>query len=624
MKPVVHFEKWKEVYAPNPAMLRHSLVSEGYKVLQWCDQPGKIIAKHKYHVEKSFWVISGQLEITVEDAGVFILEAGDRNFIPAETYHSARVLSSEPVIYLVGEKIVVEEAAEVIEEIMEPKAVEQTREVEEVSMSKKAKTLGELKESDYEFRSVKDEMRANLIKKLQSGEKLFEGILGYEESVIPGIINAVLSKHNIILLGLRGQAKSRIIRQLTEFLDEEMPIIAGSEINDNPLEPLSAYGKSQIEEHGDETPIDWVTRDNRFVEKLATPDVTIADIIGDVDPIKAAKGGHLLSDELTMYFGLLPRANRGIFAMNELPDLAGKIQVGLFNIMQEGDVQIKGFPVRLPLDVMLVFSANPEDYTARGKIITPLKDRIGAEVMTHYPKELQLGVSITNQEAWTKREGFENFKLEIPEYISEIIEQIAFEARDDQRVDKRSGVSQRFPITVLEAIVSNAERRALITGEKKLVPRISDVYAALPAMTGKMELEYEGEQIGAEKLAKDLIKRASGVIFEGFFLGIDFEPAVRWFDEGNKILLSETASAEECFMLLESVPELIESTMTPLALDKDDKANIVSACEFVLEGLYAHNKISRTEDGGFEANTKAKRDRRGMIYEDLTDLDSFN
>lgn len=486
------------------------------------------------------------------------------------------------------------------------------------------KTLGELKEGGYQTRSVKDEMRGNLIEKLRTGEKLFRGILGYEESVIPSIVNAILSKHNIILLGLRGQAKSRIIRELTGFLDDQMPIIAGSEVNDNPLDPLSAFGRSQIELHGDETKIDWVTQENRFVEKLATPDVTIADIIGDIDPIKAAKGGHLLSDELTMHFGLLPRANRGIFAMNELPDLAGKIQVGLFNIMQEGDVQIKGYPVRLPLDVMLVFSANPEDYTARGKIITPLKDRIGAEIQTHYPKELQLGVSITKQEAWTERDGFEGFNLEIPEFISEIIEQIAFEARDDQRVDKRSGVSQRFPISVLEAIVSNAERRALMTGENKLVPRISDVYAALPAMTGKMELEYEGEQIGAEKLAKDLIKRAAGVIFEGFFLGIDFTPAIQWFNDGGKILLSDTASADECMILLDSVPQLIDSTLTPLALDKDDKAQIVSACEFVLEGLYAENKISRSEDGGFEATTKAKKDRRGMIYEDLTDLDSFN
>ncbi|MDH3493940.1 MAG: magnesium chelatase, partial [Acidobacteriota bacterium] len=412
--------------------------------------------------------------------------------------------------------------------------------------------------------------------------------------------------------------------QLADLLDEEMPIIAGSEVNDDPFKPLSKYGRTQLELHGDDTKIDWVTSEQRFVEKLATPDTTIADIIGDVDPIKAAKGGHLLSDELTMHFGLLPRANRGIFAMNELPDLAGKIQVGLFNIMQEGDVQIKGYPIRMPLDLLLVFSANPEDYTARGKIITPLKDRIGSEIQTHYPEDIGLGTTITEQEAWTKR-GFPNeTTLEIPNFISEIIEQIAFEARDDSRVDKRSGVSQRFPITVTESLVSNAERRAIITGEKKLVPRISDIYAALPAMTGKMELEYEGEQIGAEKLARDLIKRASGVIFEGFFLGIDFSPAIAWFDNGNKVLLSDTASAEECFLLLESVPDLIDSTLTPLALDKEDKANVVSACEFVLEGLYAENKISRSDDGGFEAVTKAKKDRKGMIYEDLTDLEGYN
>jgi magnesium chelatase subunit I len=488
----------------------------------------------------------------------------------------------------------------------------------------KAVTLGELKASGYAARSVKDELRANLIKKLKSGEKLFQGILGYEESVIPQLVNGILSKHNLILLGTRGQAKSRIIRQLTELLDEEIPIIAGSEVNDNPLAPLSAYGRQQIDLHGDETKIDWVKRENRFVEKLATPDVTIADIIGDVDPIKAAKGGHLLSDELTIHFGLLPRANRGIFAINELPDLAGKIQVGLFNIMQEGDVQIKGYPVRLPLDVMLIFSANPEDYTARGKIITPLKDRIGAEIMTHYPKDIGLGASITRQEAWVKRDDFEGFTVEIPDFIAETVEQIAFEARDDQRIDKRSGVSQRFPITALESAVSNAERRALLTNESEIVPRISDIYAALPSMTGKMELEYEGEQIGATRLAKDLIKRACGVTFEGFFLGIDFAPTIRWFDEGNKILLSETASAEECVYLLKSVPELIESTLVPLEFGRGEKAKLVAACEFVLEGLYAQNKISRNEEGGFEAVTKAKRDRRGMIYEDFTDIEGYN
>jgi len=485
---------------------------------------------------------------------------------------------------------------------------------------RKERTLGELRSSGYAVRGVKDEMRVNLIAKMRSGERLFPGIIGYEDTVIPQLINAILSKHNIILLGLRGQAKSRILRQLTELLDEEIPIIAGSEINDNPFAPLSAYGRQQVELHGDETKIDWVTRENRFVEKLATPDVTIADIIGDLDPIKAAKGGHLLSDELTIHFGLLPRANRGIFAINELPDLAGKIQVGLFNIMQEGDVQIKGYPVRLPLDVVLVFSANPEDYTARGKIITPLKDRIGAEIHTHYPENVQLSAAITGQEAWTERGS----AVQIPDFIGEIIEQIAFEARDDQRVDKRSGVSQRFSITALESVVSNAERRSLMTGESVIVPRISDIYAALPAMTGKMELEYEGEQIGATRLAKDLIKRASGVIFEGFFLGIDFEPAVQWFEQGNKLLLSDTASADECIGLLESVPDLIDSALVPLDFSRKDLAKVVSACEFVLEGLYAQNKISRNEDGGFEAVTKAKRDRRGMIYEDLTDLEGYN
>src|SRR5712692_1002649 len=289
----------------------------------------------------------------------------------------------------------------------------------------RAGTLGELKASDFKSVSVKDEMRANLICKLKRHERLFPGIVGYDETVVPQLINAILSKHNLILLGLRGQAKSRIIRQLTNLLDDAIPIIKGSEVNDNPFHPISAYGRQMLELHGDSAHIEWVDRDARFVEKLATPDVTIADIIGDVDPIKAAKGGHLLSDELTIHYGLLPRANRGIFAINELPDLAGKIQVGLFNIMQEGDVQIKGYPVRLPLDVMLVFSANPEDYTARGKIITPLKDRIGSEVQTHYPRDLELGMAITEQEAWVARE---KLPVAVPDFVAEIVERVAFEA----------------------------------------------------------------------------------------------------------------------------------------------------------------------------------------------------
>jgi len=489
------------------------------------------------------------------------------------------------------------------------------------------KTLGELKQSGYETVSVKDELRLNLIQKLSAGEKLFPGIVGYDETVIPQLVNAILARHNIILLGLRGQAKSRIIRQLTDLLDERIPIIAGSEVNDDPFNPISAYGRQTLALHGDLTHIDWVNRGSRFVEKLATPDVTIADIIGDVDPIKAAKGGHLLSDELTIHYGLLPRANRGIFAINELPDLAGKIQVGLFNIMQEGDVQIKGYPVRLPLDVMLVFSANPEDYTARGKIITPLKDRIGTEIVTHYPSELQTAVEITRQEAWTKRtflDSVQDGELLVPEFIRELVEQIAFEARDDSRVDKHSGVSQRMPITVIESLLSNAERRALITGEEEIVPRISDVYAAIPSMTGKMELEYEGEQVGATRIAKDLIKRAAGEIFEGYFVGIDFAETVQWFEQGNNLRLADTASHDECRSLLDAVPELIETAVIPFEFNESDTPQLVSACEFVLEGLYAQNKISRNEEGGYTAVTKAKKDRRGMIYDDLTETGKYS
>src|SRR5213082_2104515 len=300
------------------------------------------------------------------------------------------------------------------------------------SAHSRQRTLGELKRiPDFDprgaSRSVKDELRRNLLRAIEKGETLFPGVHGYEDTVVPQIVNALLSRHNFILLGLRGQAKSRILRGLVNLLDPELPVVAGCEINDDPLKPICRACREKIVADGDNTPISWMPRDNRFVEKLATPDVTMADIIGDVDPIRAARGGRDLSDELTIHYGLLPRANRGIFAINELPDLAGKIQVGLFNIMQEGDVQIKGYPVRLPLDVMLVFSANPEDYTARGKIITPLKDRIGAEVSTHYPSELQLGVEITKQEAWTVREGLEG-TLHVPDFIRELVEQIAFEA----------------------------------------------------------------------------------------------------------------------------------------------------------------------------------------------------
>jgi len=346
--------------------------------------------------------------------------------------------------------------------------------------------------------SVKNEIRRNLLCAIQRGETLFPGVHGYEDTVIPQIVNALLSRHNFILLGLRGQAKSRILRGLIQLLDPEIPVIAGCEINDNPMRPICRSCRERLAAEGDNTSLAWLPRDQRYVEKLATPDVTIADLIGDVDPIRAARGGRDLSDELTIHYGLLPRANRGIFAINELPDLAGKIQVGLFNIMQEGDIQIKGYPLRLPLDVLLVFTANPEDYTARGKIITPLKDRIGAEVRTHYPSTIQEGMTITNQEAWMERDT--EIKVDVPQYLREAIEEIAFQAREDKRVDRRSGVSQRLPITTLENVVSSAEQRSARLGETHTVARVTDLYAALPAITGKLELEYEGELKGPKRL----------------------------------------------------------------------------------------------------------------------------
>src|SRR5688572_3706026 len=363
------------------------------------------------------------------------------------------------------------------------------------------KTLGELRRVTPAGagENVKDEMRRNLIATLRAGGKLFPGVLGYEETVLPKITNAILSRHNMILLGLRGQAKSRLLRALTTLLDPQLPTVAGCEIHDDPFRPLCRRCRDLVAERGDETPIAHLSPDDRYVEKLATPDVTIADINGDVDPIRAARGGHDLSSELTMHYGLLPRAHRGIFALNELPDLAGRIQVGLFNILQEGDVQIKGYPIRMALDVCMVFTANPEDYTARGKIITPLKDRIGSEIRTHYPPTVEQGVAITQQEAWTQR----GTSVRVPRFIREVVEGVAFAARRDKKIDRRSGVSQRLPISALENTISNAERRCLKAGETPVVPRVSDVYAALPSLTGKFELEYEGELMGAESVARE-------------------------------------------------------------------------------------------------------------------------
>jgi magnesium chelatase subunit I len=457
---------------------------------------------------------------------------------------------------------------------------------------------------------VRDEIRANLIGRLErggDGDTLFPGILGYDDTILPQIVNALLARHDFILLGLRGQAKTRILRTLVNFLDELVPVVAGSEVNDDPFSPISKYAKDRIAELGDRTPIAWLERSQRYVEKLATPDVTIADIIGDVDPIKAARGGHLLSDELTMHFGLLPRANRGIFAINELPDLSGKVQVGLFNIMQEGDVQIKGYPVRLPLDVLLAFTANPEDYTARGKIITPLKDRIGSEVVTHYPRTVELGMAITTQEAWVDRQARH---VLVPDFILELVERIAFEARLDRRVDKRSGVSQRLPISVLENAVSNAERRALLAREPEVVPRVSDVYSAAPSITGKLELEYEGELVGGEIIARELIRRAAGATLQERLDDLDVERVVAWFDGGGVLRLTgeEPAPAGlKGFGVVDGLMDLIRAMNLP---DQDRAGVVYAACELVLEGLAAMKRISRNEDASWSRVRPEKR-RRG-------------
>jgi magnesium chelatase subunit I len=468
------------------------------------------------------------------------------------------------------------------------------------------RTLGELRRSDFsaerlKTRRVKDELRDNLIRKLRSGDTIFPGIVGYDDTVVPQIINAILSRHNFILLGLRGQAKSRILRALTVLLDEHLPYVAGCEIHDDPYSPICKRCRELIAEQGDATPIAYLTADERYVEKLATPDVTIADLIGDIDPIKAARGGHQLSSELTVHYGLLPRANRGIFAINELPDLAGKIQVGLFNIMQEGDVQIKGYPVRLPLDVALVFSANPEDYTARGKIITPLKDRIGSEIRTHYPATIEEGISITSQEAWTTRDGH---KLVVPKYVQEVVERIAFCAREDKKIDKRSGVSQRLPISCMENAISNAERRAIRNKEKMAVPRVGDVYAAMPAITGKLELEYEGEMKGADIVVRELIRSAIAKTFDQYFETTQFQPVVQWFDLGGEIKFGDTERCADSVETLRGIQGLLEQ-LAPLGVGAKDAAELtVSAAEFVLEGLYAHKRIGRTEERGFVAGEK--------------------
>ncbi|MCX6143667.1 MAG: sigma 54-interacting transcriptional regulator [Ignavibacteriales bacterium] len=375
-------------------------------------------------------------------------------------------------------------------------------------------TLGELRRSGYKVQAVKDEIRNNLIRKLEKREPLFPGIIGYGQTVVPSIVNAILARHDILLLGLRGQAKSRIVRQLPSLLDEYVPFIKGCEINDNPFKPVCKRCNDLLKERGEDLEIEWLHRDRRFGEKLATPDVTIADLIGDVDPIKAAAQRLHYSHEGAIHYGIIPRTNRGIFAINELPDLQPRIQVGLFNIMEEKDIQIRGFNIRIPLDLMIVFTANPEDYTNRGNLITPLKDRIDSQILTHYPRTIEDAIKITEQEAWVHRDGQ---NVQIPYYFREIIEQTAFEARKSEYVDQKSGVSARFTISAMENLVSNAERRAILVGDRTIVPRICDLAHALPGMTGKVELVFEGEQEGPAEVSKALVGKAVREVFKRYF-----------------------------------------------------------------------------------------------------------
>jgi magnesium chelatase subunit I len=470
------------------------------------------------------------------------------------------------------------------------------------------RTLRDLKASGWRSRSVKEELRANLRAMLAEGKDPFPGIHGYEKTVLPALHNAILSRHDLLLLGLRGQAKTRLLRMLVNLLDAEIPAVEGSPLNDDPFRPVSKHARRVLAERGDDTPIVWIPRSERYREKLATPDVTIADLIGDIDPIKAATERRSYSDEEVIHYGIVPRTNRGIFAINELPDLQPRIQVGLLNILEERDLQIRGFPVRLPLDLLFAFSANPEDYTNRGTIITPLKDRIDSQIMTHYPADLEEAMAITNQEAWTERDT--GADLRIPEYFREIVEEIAFEARDSEYVDQNSGVSARLAITALENVMSNMERRAITTGDNPVHARISDLQAAVPALTGKIELVYEGEQEGPIKVAKYLIGKAVKEIFESYFPGAHrgkskeredvatspYKAVVEWFSSGKKLEIGDEEPADAYFRTLDSVKGLRE--VAKAFLKTDDPASLGPVMELVLEGLHQSAILAKEEVEG--------------------------
>jgi magnesium chelatase subunit I len=463
------------------------------------------------------------------------------------------------------------------------------------------RTLGELRQSGYRRESVKDEMRRNLVAKIKSGEPLFPDIIGYEETVVPQVQNAILSRHDMLFLGLRGQAKTRMLRQLVHLLDDAIPVVAGSEVNDDPLAPISREARDRVAAMGDETQVEWVGREARYHEKLATPDVTIADLIGEVDMIKHAEGRYL-SSELTMHFGLVPRTNRGIFCINELPDLSPKIQVGLFNVLEERDVQIRGFPVRLELDLCMVFSANPEDYTNRGRIVTPLKDRIGSVVRTHYPLTRELGVAINDQNAWLERDGV---TLAVPGYIKEIVEEVSRLARSSPHVNQASGVSVRMSIANLENVVSNAERRALLNGERWVVPRVADLAHVTPSARGKIELTMTEDDGHEDKLIGRIADEAVKAIFGQHLDAREFRQAVDYFEAGKSVELGDTVPAREVLARVDKVPglrkradELARAFLPELSDATAREAAAASAAEFILEGLHVHNKLNKSVKNG--------------------------
>ena len=464
---------------------------------------------------------------------------------------------------------------------------------------KKITSLGELKKSGYKVKSIKDELRANLIDKIKAKETVFSGVWGYENSVIPELERAILSRHNINLLGLRGQAKTRLARLMTTLLDEYIPFVAGSEIHDDPFNPISRYAIELIKEKGDKTPISWLHRDERFYEKLATPDVTVADLIGDVDPIKAANLKLSYADDRVIHYGMIPRANRCIFVINELPDLQARIQVALFNILQEGDIQIRGFKLRLPLDLQFVFTANPEDYTNRGSIVTPLKDRIGSQILTHYPEDIAIAKKITKQEA--KLDTRQADMVRVPEMAMDLLEQISFEARDSEYVDAKSGVSARLSITAFENLLSTAERRVLLSGTSNTTIRLSDFMGLVPAITGKIELVYEGEQEGAGFVAEILIEEAIKTLFPTLFPKINklerkdaetpYDAVISWFFDQEGFELFDEDSDKVYREKLDAITSLTALINEHLPdLDKDESYFVK---ELALWGLVAHKKLSK-------------------------------